>query len=171
MIKARTGMLMGVLCLMGWWANAAEPALKVGDPAPDFTVAGGDGEEVQFSKLTAKKPTVLVFSRAHWCPYCMGHMQALQKRSAEFDAAGAQIVAVFRENKEGVEGLKKVRKASKAEFLLLDDPDKQQTKAYSPEGFAAYVVDSQGIIRGVFDGTKTGRPDPDKLLAAVKELK
>jgi len=164
-------MWLGVFCLAGLWACAAEPGLKVGDPAPDFTVPAIDGPSVQFSKLTAKKPTVLVFSRAHWCPYCMGHMQALQKRSAEFDAAGAQIVAVFRENKEGVEGLKKVRQASKAEFLLLDDPEKQQTQAYSPEGFAAYVVDTQGIIRGVFDGTKTGRPDPDKLLAVVKDLK
>lgn len=171
MHKLTLSLLVGIVCWTGLPGQAAEPLLKVGDQAPDFTLQSMEGQEVQLSKLIAEKPTVLVFSRAHWCPYCMGHMQALQKQVQAFDAAGGQIVAVFRENKEGLEGLKKVRKASKAEFLLLDDPEKQQTKAYSPEGYAAYVIDQQGIIRGVFDGTKTGRPDAEKLLAAVKSLK
>ncbi|MBI1346168.1 redoxin domain-containing protein [bacterium] len=170
MLTIRQWLGMAACCLIGLSVTAAEPVLKVGDAVPDFTAMSLSGKPVRFSELTAAKPTVLVFSRAHWCPYCMGHMQALQKQLAEFESAGAQVVAVFRENTEGVAGLKKVQMASKAEFLLLDDPKGEHTKPYSPEGYDAYVVDQAGKIRVVIDGTKTGRPAPEKLLQAVKEL-
>jgi peroxiredoxin Q/BCP len=161
------------LTLLGWLSTisvmAAEP-LKAGDVAPDFTLSNADDKPVKLSAFRDQKPVVLLFSRAQWCPYCLGHMKAVQSRYADFRKAGAEVVAVFREDQAKVEGLQKVRTATKAEFVLLSDFRAEQTKAYSPEGYAAYVIDQKGVIRAIVPGTKAGRPDVDKLLESVTSL-
>jgi peroxiredoxin len=37
---------------------------------------------------------VLVFYRGGWCPYCNLHLRGFQRQLAEFQSAGAQIVAI-----------------------------------------------------------------------------
>ena len=41
-------------------------ALKVGEPAPDFTLSDAAGRSVTLSDLRGKKPVVLVFYRGAW---------------------------------------------------------------------------------------------------------
>jgi peroxiredoxin len=165
----RSLMLAAGLILPSLAVAAAEP-LKVGDPAPEFALLNTDSMTVRLAQYRDRQPVVLVFSRAAWCPYCLGHMKALQGKYADFKKAGAEVIAVFREDSARIDGLKKVREATKAEFVLLTDYEAQKTKPYSPEGYAAYVIDRMGIIRAIIPGTKAGRPDVDKLLDAVKLL-
>jgi len=157
-------------CLLSSLSAASDQPLKVGDQAPDFALLNAESMTVRLSSFRDRQPVVLVFSRAQWCPYCLGHMKAMQGKYAEFKQAGAEVVAVFREDSARIDGLKKVREATKAEFPLLTDYEAQKTKPYSSEGYAAYVVDRMGIVRAIVPGTKAGRPDVDKLLEAVKML-
>jgi len=159
-----------VCCLLPSLSAWSDEPLKVGDPAPEFALLNGDNMTVRLSSFRDRQPVVLVFSRAEWCPYCLGHMKAMQGKYPDFKKAGAEVVAVFREDSARIDGLKKVREASKTEFVLLTDYEAQKTKPYSTEGYAAYVVDRMGIIRAIIPGTKAGRPDVDKLLEAVKML-
>jgi hypothetical protein len=41
-------------------------ALKVGEPAPDFTLSDAAGRSVTLSEFRGKKPVVLVFYRGAW---------------------------------------------------------------------------------------------------------
>ena len=63
--------------------------LKVGDVAPDFTLADiQSGKDVKLSDYRGK--TVLVFFWASWCPYCKAMCKkegSLNKFAAEMDAA------------------------------------------------------------------------------------
>jgi peroxiredoxin len=149
---------------------AGEQPLKIGDPAPDFALLNADSMTVRLSSFRDRQPVVLVFSRAQWCPDSLTHMKALQGKYAAFKQANAEIVAVFRDDSGRVDGLKKIREAAKATFPLLTDYESQKTKPYSPDGYAAYVVDRMGIIRAIVPGSETLRPDADKLLEAVKQL-
>jgi cytochrome oxidase Cu insertion factor (SCO1/SenC/PrrC family) len=70
------------LVLTGNIARAAAPALgpvdgtglaptelervKVGDPAPDFTLEDEKGTPVTLSRFRGKQPVILVFYRGHW---------------------------------------------------------------------------------------------------------
>ena len=40
--------------------------IKVGQPAPDFTLENMDGKQVSLSEFRAKKSVVLVFYRGQW---------------------------------------------------------------------------------------------------------
>ena len=40
--------------------------VKVGDPAPDFTLEDIDGKKISLSDFRGKKNVVLVFYRGHW---------------------------------------------------------------------------------------------------------
>ena len=40
--------------------------VKVGGPAPDFTLEGVDGKQIALADYRGKKSLVLVFYRGHW---------------------------------------------------------------------------------------------------------
>ena len=88
----------------------------------------------------------------------------------EFKELGVEVVAVFREEKEGLAGLQKVEAKTKVPFTLALDTPANATKAYSNgrKEFANYVVDKNGVIRGIIDGTVKTRARSSKLIEIAK---
>ena len=85
---------------------------------------------------------------------------------------GVEVVAVFREEKEGLAGLKKIEAVTKVPFTLALDTPPTATKAYSNgrKEFANYVVDKDGVIRGIIDGSVKNRAKSSKLIEIVKSV-
>lgn len=81
-----------------------------------------------------------------------------------------EIIAVFREEQDGVEGLQKSISKTKATYPMLLDLKNKKTAAYSDRGFATYIVDQKGKIAAMLPGTKTKRPGPTAILAKLKAL-
>jgi thioredoxin-dependent peroxiredoxin len=155
-----------VVCLAGM-----EPvSVDVGKRAPDFALLNAESMTVRLSAYRDRQPVVLVFARAQWCRHSLDHMRALQGKYADFKQAGAEVIAVFREDSGRLDGLKVVREASQAEFVLLTDYEAQRTTVYSPDAYTAYVINRRGIVSAVVSGTQAQRPDVAKLLEAVKLL-
>ena len=102
----------------------------------------------------------------------MAQLVKLQERADEFKAARTEVIVIFREEKDGVEGLKKSQTRSKTTFRLGLDPEKKNTAAYSPKRgqFANYVIDSKGIVRGMVDGDLRDRATADELMAFLKSI-
>lgn len=69
-------------------------AIKVGDTAPDFSLANHNGEDRTLSGLLADSPLVLSFYRGGWCPYCNLELAALQRALPEIEELGAKLVAI-----------------------------------------------------------------------------
>lgn len=44
--------------------------LLIGENLPDAALVDANGIKVSLHKLIKEKPTVLVFYRGGWCPYC-----------------------------------------------------------------------------------------------------
>jgi peroxiredoxin len=44
----------------------SETLLKVGDKAPDFTLANYDGEKISLAQILKKGPVLLLFFRGTW---------------------------------------------------------------------------------------------------------
>ncbi len=75
-------------------ADTVKKAKQVGEKAPDFTLKNAQGEEVQLAQLLKKGPVVLTWYRGGWCPYCNITLAALQEELPNFEAAGAQLLAL-----------------------------------------------------------------------------
>jgi peroxiredoxin len=74
-------------------AEAATP-LAEGASAPDATIHTGDGTAVQLATLWEAQPTLLIFYRGGWCPYCVRHLEALAGVHAQLEALGVKVVAL-----------------------------------------------------------------------------
>lgn len=69
-------------------------ALGVGDTIPDVTLRTLHGEPLDLRQAVADQPTVLVFYRGGWCPYCNAQLSALGQVEGELTAMGYQIIAI-----------------------------------------------------------------------------
>jgi len=77
-------------------ANSAAEAkpLQVGARVPDASIRGLDGKVVRLRSVLRGKPTVLIFYRGGWCPFCNAHLSDLAKIEPEIQNRGYQIIAV-----------------------------------------------------------------------------
>lgn len=106
----------------------------------------------------------------------MRQLVQLQSKADAFKDLNVELIFVFREESEGVRGLKKIEKKVSEEnrkvFRLAIDPKKKSSGAYSNGRmqFNNYVIDAKGIIKAEIDGTLRDRATADELIKALKEL-
>jgi peroxiredoxin len=74
-------------------ADVAQP-LAVGATAPTAILKTADGADFKLAESLATKPTILVFYRGGWCPFCNTQLAELQKSQDKFIALGYQILAI-----------------------------------------------------------------------------
>jgi peroxiredoxin len=138
-------MMKGILSilLLGTVLAQAEPvptALKVGDSIPDVTLRTVDNQEVKLRTLVAEKPTVLIFFRGGWCPFCNAHLSSLLGIEQELNKEGVQLIAI------GMDQPSKLRETmqhDKLDYTLLSDSDATAVKAFG----IAYKVDDATLAR------------------------
>lgn len=68
--------------------------LAVGQPAPDVTAKDLSGQPVRLGDLTSKAPTLVVFYRGGWCPFCNFQIRELTTAAPQFAARGVSLLAV-----------------------------------------------------------------------------
>lgn len=180
-------------------SGLAEQALAVGATAPDFELPDATGKKVRLSELLNQGPVVVNFYRGEWCPYCNLELRAFQVMQAEFEAAGAQLVAISPELPDHSLSVTEkhelaypvlsdvgntVAKTFGLVFALaetlrpiylnfgLDIPASNGDDSYELPFPATFVIDRDRTIRYSFvDADYTKRAEPSEVLAAVEVLK
>ncbi len=76
--------------------NRAEDAmpLKAGAKVPSTNLKTLDGKDISLRTALGKKPTVIIFYRGGWCPFCNAHLSELAKIDGDIRKRGYQIVAI-----------------------------------------------------------------------------
>ena len=74
--------------------GVCERARRVGDLAPDVTLADASGAPVKLSDLWRGGPLVVIFYRGGWCSYCNLQLHAWQQHASELKRLGAALVAI-----------------------------------------------------------------------------
>ncbi len=102
----------------------------------------------------------------------MRQLVELQKHADEFKKLNAELIFVFREESDGIDGLQKIQDRHPTGFTLAIDPEKKSTKAYSPKRmtFDNFVIDSEGTVRGIIDGTLRDRATAKELIKVLKKI-
>lgn len=74
-------------------AADAKP-LKVGENAPNSTLRTVEGKDIELKDVLGGKPTVLIFYRGSWCPFCNKHLADLKTVQGKLTDMGFQIIAI-----------------------------------------------------------------------------
>jgi peroxiredoxin Q/BCP len=146
--------------------------IRVGEPAPDFTLPGTQGRDYTLSAYRGQ-PVVLVFYPGDNTPVCTQQLNQYTSDMDKFTEVGAQVLAISPQSVESHEGF--ACKQGGFGFPLLADEGKTVGEVYGiigPAGFyrrSVFVIDGRGVVRYVHRaiGGMTFRPT-DELVAAVR---
>lgn len=136
-------------------ASAADAKpLGVGAKAPAVTLTTVDDTSFPLAAAFAEKPTILVFYRGSWCPFCNRQLAALGELEPRLLALGYQIIAV---SPDTAKGLKAMAGKNHLNYRLLSDHAMVASAAYgvafrlSPEvekSYGSHGVDLTPIPGG-----------------------
>lgn len=94
--------------------------LLIGESLPKATLKDAEGKATSLKTLLEEKPTVLVFYRGGWCPYCNLQLSGLAEIESEVLALGFQIVAI---SPEDYQNLAVTIEEDSIRYELFSDPD------------------------------------------------
>lgn len=100
--------------------------LLIGERIPAMILTDAAGKSVQMEKLFSEKPTILIFYRGGWCPYCNQQLSGLQEIEKQIIGLGYQIIAVSTDKPEN---LKASIEKGNLTYRLLSDADLALSKA------------------------------------------
>ncbi|XWN37297.1 MAG: peroxiredoxin-like family protein [Balneola sp.] len=120
-------------------AEEVNPVL-ISSTIPDVSVKTTDGKDVRLHDLVKEKPTIFVFYRGGWCPYCNRHLADLKKIEEDLNKEGYQVFAISADRPEL---LKKTMEKNELTYTLLSDAPMTAAKAFG----IAFKVDDETINR------------------------
>ena len=160
---------MVLFCLLATFFFSAAPvaAVKVDNPAPDFTLKNISGTMITLSSYLGK--TVVLEWTNHECPYVQKHygsdnMQSLQRKYTALDVVWLSIISSA-PGKQGyvdaatAKQLNISRSAAPTEVLF--DPEGKVGRQYGARTTPhMYIIDKQGTLRyaGGIDNIQSANP-------------
>ncbi len=147
-------------------------ALEVGDPAPDFTLQGSDGNTYTLSDFRGKQAVVLAWFPKAYTRGCTIECKSLAQNGhliREYD------VTYFMASVDPLEDNEGFAKETEADFPLLSDPEKNVAKAYDVMhwmGFAkrhTFYIGEDGTILKIDTDVKPATSAED-MAATLGEL-
>jgi peroxiredoxin len=164
---------------------AIPDALKSGHSLPDFPAADEQGNPIRSVQVVGS-PTVMLFVRGNWCPFCTRQVEGLTRHYKDIVDLGAKLIFV---TPTPLETTRRVAEFFEVEFEFWMDnelaaarqlglvmsaavPDDSQ-KEYGTDTVwpTAFVIDAAGIIRySKLSRMVIDRPDPKLLLNELKKI-
>jgi len=149
-------------------------SVSVGDAAPHLVLQDQVNEAMTLP--VAGHPTVIVFYRGDFCPYCNGQLALYARNFAPFDEAGAAVCGVSVDPPD-----RNAAMVSKLmlPFSLLSDPDGFASRTFDvwndEQGEAhpaIFITDPAGILRYVYRGKDfTDRPGDAEVFDILKVIR
>ena len=93
--------------------------ILIGETLPNAIFQNAEGKSVQLKAILEEKPTVLVFYRGGWCPYCNVQLSGLVEIEQDILELGYQIVAV---SPDDYKNLQSTIENNSTKYKLLSDP-------------------------------------------------
>jgi peroxiredoxin Q/BCP len=169
------GCVLGVLgaAFAGLARPAAAADLKVGDPAPAFSLTGTDGKTYSLEQFVGKKPVVIAWFPKADTPGCTAECKSFKENG---ESLKPLKVAYFTASVDPVAANKAFATKLGLDYPILSDPDKTVATAYGVvhEGRPVaerwtFYIDKHGVIKAIDKKINTKQAGVD-LAAKIKEL-
>ena len=163
--------------LLAGSALAGAADLAVGDPAPDFSLAGSDGKTYKLSDFKGKQAVVIAWFPRAFTQGCTIECKSLSANGAKIRAYDVAYFMASVDPVDGEKGNKAFAESEKADFPILADPTKETATAYGvvhPErGFAqrwTFYIGKDGRVAAIDKAVKPATSAED-MIAKLEELK
>ena len=149
----------------------SDSKLAVGNPAPDFALRDGAGDEWRLSDQRGRV-VVLLFYPGDETPICTRQMCSVRDRWDDYRATGAEVVGI---STDSAESHRNFAEHHNLPLRLLSDADQSVADLYGAKSLipgkvarSVFVIDAAGILRyrdvrplGLF------RPKDDEVIKAI----
>ncbi len=154
----------------------SDQGLRIGGPAPDFTLRDQFGQDVTLSSYRGSKAVAILFYPYAFSGVCTGELTAVRDRLAEFVTFDTEVLAI---SCDPLYALRAFADTDGLNFPLLSDfwPHGEVARAYdvldetrgAPRR-SSYVIDREGTVRwSVHNAMPEGR-DLDEHLRQLHAL-
>ncbi|MDF1817255.1 MAG: peroxiredoxin-like family protein [Immundisolibacteraceae bacterium] len=153
-----------VLVLLGWLPTsqaeiAASPTevrpVLIGHSVADAGLRDEQGEPASLADALGGKPTVIVFYRGGWCPFCNFQLGQLRDIQDDLTQLGVQLIAITPDPPGALRG---VTRKHELQYQLLSDSDMVAAEAFG----VAYRLGADQIARykkhDIFMSNTAGEP-------------
>lgn len=120
-------------------ARQASPLMNGQTPDLKVEVQNIQSESIKLKNILKTKPTVLVFYRGGWCPYCNKQLSRLRKITKDINKLGYQIIAV---SPDKVSKFSETVAKHKLDYKLVSDSKLDLAKAFG----LSFKVDDKTLM-------------------------
>jgi peroxiredoxin (alkyl hydroperoxide reductase subunit C) len=154
----------------------SELKVKIGDPAPDFTLPSIAGDEVTLSQYRGQKNVVISFVPAAWTPVCSDQWPGYNIVKDMFDMNEAVLLGITVDNIPTLYAW--TQQMGKLWFPVLSDfwPHGAVADRYGvlrSDGVserALFYIDKKGIIRDIQVSDINKRPDLEYCATVLEKM-
>ncbi len=151
--------------------------MKVGDPAPDFTLPTHNEGELNLAWYQGRKNVVLAFFPAAFTPVCATQVPEYQKVIEKFDEFDCQLLCISVDSIPSL--MAWARSLGGLSFPIMSDfwPHGEVSMMYgnlNGKGYAnrtVFLIDKKGVIRWIERLDPAQLPNNDDLFEQLEKLK
>lgn len=161
-------LIVPILCLAQEKKNP-QHIVKIGDPAPDFTLTYLNGKTTKLSDLKGK--VIMLQFTASWCPVCLREMPYIEKEIWQKHKKNKNFLLAGIDLKEDKATIKKFSKKAKVTYPILLDTAGTIFEKYAEKDAGVtrnIIIDKTGkiaFLTRLFD-----RAEFDAMKAKIEEL-
>jgi peroxiredoxin len=150
--------------------------VRVGEPAPEFTLPSLSGEAISLSQFAGKKNVVISYVPAAWTPICSDQWPGYNLAKGLFEANDAILLGITVDNIPTLYSW--TRHMGNLWFPVLSDfwPHGAVADKFGvlrSDGIAEralFIIDKAGILRYAKVGDINRRPDLEELINALGKI-
>jgi peroxiredoxin len=120
--------------------------LLIGEEIPRVKIPRADGVYFDLNEAVASKPTILVFYRGGWCPFCSRQLAGLQEIYRDLKEIGYQLIAIGTDDLQYMD--QSVTNES-LDYTLLSDADLAVSRSFglaykAPDSYSQLLPETSG---------------------------
>jgi peroxiredoxin len=132
---------------------------------PDVNLTRADNSTVALRALVQQKPSVLVFYRGGWCPYCNAQLASLRNIEPQLSQLGYQLIAITPDSIASINKSLRDTGGQKLNYTLLSDSNFAASSAF---GLAYYLDDKTAMMyKGKLGSLITTEAGTEKVVLPV----
>ena len=150
-------------------------SIQIGDHCPQFSLSNQHNELIDINQFIGKKNLVIYFYPKDDTPGCTKEACSFRDQFEVFKSFDCEVIGI---SSDTIEKHNEFAKKYNLSFTLLSDTTKSVRKAFGVPvnlfgllpGRVTYIVDKQGIVRGLYNSQTDPLGHISKAIETLKSL-